>query len=314
MRPELAVELINGLFDRYAARVSTFDAVDNILPKEYFESVISKIRPPSHGSLFYEVKADLTEEQVRILSAGRVMRIQPGIEALATSTLKLMHKGTTAFHGIDLLKHCKKYDVTPYWNLLIGFPGETAKIYETYAKILPTLFHLPPPSGVFPVRFDRFSPYFTSARQYGLKLAPYDYYALCYPFPAASLQNMAYYFQDTNYEAEYILDAAIWIKRLEGLTGSWQKSWSRPNGPPQLGLLAEKARNAVYDSRGTASAHYDLNVSHSAVLKAIGQPIREDSLTKDGEPASLDWLKSKKLTFSERGKVVSLVSPDRSGP
>src|SRR6185312_12938146 len=110
------------------------------------------------------------------LALGRVLRIQPGIEALLTSTLKLMRKGTTAFNGINLLKSCKRYGVTPLWNLLVGFPGETADIYQAYTKIIPSLFHLPPPSGVYPVRFDRYSPYHTHSEQYGLSLVPYDFY------------------------------------------------------------------------------------------------------------------------------------------
>jgi magnesium-protoporphyrin IX monomethyl ester (oxidative) cyclase len=51
-------------------------------------------------SFFYEVKADLSEKDVAMLAHSRVLTIQPGIEALVTSTLKLMKKGTTAFQNI----------------------------------------------------------------------------------------------------------------------------------------------------------------------------------------------------------------------
>lgn len=48
-------------------------------------------------SMFYEVKADLSEADMEVLAKTGVKFIQPGIESLATSTLKLMKKGTSAF-------------------------------------------------------------------------------------------------------------------------------------------------------------------------------------------------------------------------
>ena len=39
------------------------------------------------------------------------MHIQPGIESLATSTVKLMKKGASAFRNTCLLKFCAIYEV-----------------------------------------------------------------------------------------------------------------------------------------------------------------------------------------------------------
>ena len=50
-----------------------------------------------------------------------------------------------------------------------GLPASTS-------RTCPLLVHLPPPSGAFPVRFDRYSPYFTRAAEYGLELVPLDFY------------------------------------------------------------------------------------------------------------------------------------------
>ncbi len=132
--------------------------------------------------IFYEVKADLNEEEIAVLAKSGVTQIQPGIEALATSTLKLMKKGTTVFQNLKLLKLCSLYGVQPHWNLLLGFPGESEETYRKYVEMLPLLTHLHPPSGAYPVRFDRFSPYYYQAESYGLDLRPLDFYALIYPF------------------------------------------------------------------------------------------------------------------------------------
>ena len=69
---------------------------DNILDHHYIDTLFPMLADAGlELELFYEVKADLTAEQMRTLSAARVRNVQPGIEALATSTLKLMKKGTS---------------------------------------------------------------------------------------------------------------------------------------------------------------------------------------------------------------------------
>ncbi len=156
MSPDRALKQFDSLFE-FAPRVSRMDAVDNILPKSYLHEVLPHLKTPENVSLFYEVKADLSESDVQTLAKARVKIIQPGIESLATSTLKLMKKGTSAFRNLALLKFCAMYGIEPGWNLLIGFPGEGADVYRKYIDDLPLFTHLFPPTGAYPVRFDRYS-------------------------------------------------------------------------------------------------------------------------------------------------------------
>ena len=122
MSPQKAVAYLNSLF-AYGDECIYFNGVDNILPRNYTKEVMPLLNTPPHVTVFYEVKADLNEEDIQRLGQARVNYIQPGIEALATSTLKLMKKGTTAFQNLRLLKHCVTHEVFPIWNILIGFPG-----------------------------------------------------------------------------------------------------------------------------------------------------------------------------------------------
>jgi radical SAM superfamily enzyme YgiQ (UPF0313 family) len=188
-----AIEQFRPLF-KYSGRVVEFHCVDNIMPKQCLKDVLPFLETPSTMRIFYEVKVDLSKEDLGTLSDARVKRIQPGIESLATSTLKLMRKGTTAHQKVQFLKHCALHGIERSWNLLIGFPGEQEGVYKKYIADLPALVHLPPPSGVFPVRFDRFSPSFMRAAEYDLKLRPLELYELVYPFPAESLTQLAYFF------------------------------------------------------------------------------------------------------------------------
>jgi len=307
MVPEKALAMLRQMFARYADRVDTFASVDNIIPKEYIDGVFARLKPPDNVKLFYEVKADLSEADVRTLAAGGVRDIQPGIEAFATSTLKLMRKGTTAFHGVRLLSWCKKYGIRPHWNLLIGFPGETADVYEQYAKTLGTMFHLPPPQGVFMVRFDRYSPYFSFEKEYGLQLSPYDFYNLCYPFPRASLRNLAYYFQDLNYEARYLRDVTPWVPKLGVIIERWKGLWQQPREQPRLDWVRTSGGITVEDTREGHLRTHILSVDAAQTLRSLREPERADRLSGPVE-TSLDELTRNALVFSERGKFLNLVA------
>jgi hypothetical protein len=81
--------------------------------------------------------------------------------------LKLMRKGVTGLHNVQLLKWCKEFGLKTYWNLLWGFPGEPAAEYEWMATLVPRLTHLPAPNGAYGLRLDRFSPNFFDAERLG---------------------------------------------------------------------------------------------------------------------------------------------------
>ena len=315
MSPERALAQFDHLFS-YAPYVDRFESVDNIMPKIYMQEVFAKLKPPPNVSLFYEVKADLTDEDVEILSRAHVKSVQPGVEALNTSTLKLMRKGTSVFQNLRLLKNCVTFDVHPAWNLLIGFPGELEDVYRKYAADIPLLTHLPPPTGVFPVRFDRYSPYFVKAREYGLDLVPVDYYELIYPFSKESLLNMAYYFRDRNFGAEYIKWSTKWLGELRAKVGQWQSIWTQNgNGQPQLFFKQNGSSTVVHDSRNGKAIEYDVGAVGREVLeylsdrpKELGDVAKKMSHISGFDPVrEVAALQAKGLVFQEGERYLNLV-------
>ena len=104
MSKEKALDLFASLF-KYADRCSRYNCVDNIMARSYLTEVFPYLETPPHVSLFYEVKADLSETDLATLSKARVKTVQPGIESLATTTLKLMKKGTSSFRNLLLLRN-----------------------------------------------------------------------------------------------------------------------------------------------------------------------------------------------------------------
>lgn len=308
MKPERARAVIADLVERYSSRADRFSAVDNILAREHVEGIFGDFRPPPNVTFFYEVRADLDAARLRTLAEAGVREVQPGIESLATSTLKLMRKGTTAFINIAFLKHCAAFAIKPVWNLLVGFPGETAEVYAAYKSLLPKLFHLPPPSGAFPVRFDRFSPYFRESRNYGLRLEPLDYYGLCYPFPENAIRNMAYYFQDMNFDAGYARDVALWLNELRALTDQWRRRSGTADGllPPRLALRHGEGGSVVEDTRLGYLLELPVGAAEVAALRAAIEPVEETGL-REAHGEAVGRLLQKGLLFQERGRVMSLV-------
>jgi ribosomal peptide maturation radical SAM protein 1 len=313
MKPELALQQFKSLF-RYAGRVSMLEAVDNILAKSYLQEVLPRLETPADMAIFYEVKADLNEQDMAVLARARVNMIQPGIESLATSTLKLMKKGTTAFQNLTFLKHCVSYGVTPFWNLLIGFPGEGAEVYKRYLAILPLLVHLPPPSGVYPVRFDRYSPYHKEAQSYRLDLRPMDFYALIYPFSEPDMKDFAYYFSDRNLMAAYFQDMSEWINKLWPVVAHWQARWGGSDGglPPRL--YFKNGSEVVYDSRSGSVIEHSVGQTGKAILDRLSRPMRimELSSVFSAEhgadvSTSVASLEEKGLVFREGDRLLSLI-------
>jgi ribosomal peptide maturation radical SAM protein 1 len=313
MNPDLALNQFASLFE-FAPKVTRLDAVDNILPKNYFQDVLPFVKTPPSMSIFYEVKADLSEADVQVLAQARVKFIQPGIESLATTTLKLMKKGTTAFRNLCLMKYCAVYGIEPGWNLLIGFPGEGEDVYRKYLDDLPLLVHLPPPSGVYPVRFDRYSPYFVKREEYGLRLRPLDYYSLIYPFPEDALGNMAYYFADTNTEAEYARAVSKWIGKIREKIDRWTTAWR--NGPvPKLVLSGAGDESTITDTRSGEVKQYRIGTTGSRVLnvladkaKRVGDVARECSdIAGFNAAEEVANLRAKGLLFQEEDRYLSLV-------
>lgn len=189
-----ALEELEQLTSHYPGCPVT--VVDNILDMQYFQSFVPELAARKFEvNLFYEVKANLKKEQVRLLREAGILAIQPGIESLSTAILTEMRKGCTALQNIQLLKWCKELGVHAIWNILWGFAAEDEREYERMARMIPLLAHLEPPQVASSLRLDRFSPYFEHPEQFGIVNArPYPSYSYVYALPESALRNLAYYY------------------------------------------------------------------------------------------------------------------------
>lgn len=160
--------------------------------------------------------------------------------------------------------------MVPVWNLLTGFPGETAKQYAAMAALVPAIEHLMPPSGCFPLRLDRFSPYFEQADALGfVDVRPVPAYSYIYPLPDEAVRQFAYYF----YAKHPLLPQDM--RHIEPLQRAVQRWRERFYGGqrPVLSLLDLGGSVIVRDTRSVSLNESRLLSDHEVkVLAAFRDP------------------------------------------
>ncbi|UOZ05330.1 RiPP maturation radical SAM C-methyltransferase [Amycolatopsis sp. WQ 127309] len=243
--------------DRQARRYRTFrfDAVDNILEPSYLKELFPAMTEGARDyEIFYEVKANLTRAQLKVLAAAGVTRLQPGLESLSSEVLRLMDKGVRAAQNVNLLRWAGYYGIAVGWNILWGFPGETAEAYAAQAAVVPDLLHLQPPAGADRVWLERFSPLFTQPARFPLRRRePEPSYRHVYP-STVDLDRVAYFF---DYETEAALDPDVYAP-LGDAVSAWTAAW-QADRRPVLVYRTSPGFLQIYDGRpdrtGTHTFH-----------------------------------------------------------
>ncbi len=258
-----------------------FEAVDNILDPRYLRELFPAIVDSGvEYEIFYEVKANLTRAQLRLLARGGVTHLQPGLESLSSNVLRLMNKGVRAAQNVNLLRWAQYYGIHVVWGILWGFPGETRQDYAEQAAAVPDLIHLRPPSSAARIWLERFSPLYTQAERFGLRHRnPERSYRFVYP-DAVDLDRVAYFFE---YQPENALpdDAYDGLRRA---VADWSEAWKSDQTPvlryeSAPGFLQiydgrHSGRGGTYTFRGMLAAIYlacsDRPTTAAAVRNKLG--------------------------------------------
>lgn len=263
--PERVMLELETLAKRH--RSLSFNAADNILSRDYLQSVMAPLAAANVDYwLFYEVKANLSRQDLKLLSQAGVRALQPGIESLSSHVLRLMLKGTKASTNVNLLRWTRYYGIQTHWNILFGFPGETIADYEQQQLLARQMVHLQPPGGFLRIGLERFSPYFENPELFPVRsgpAVPEPGYAHTYP-TSVDLGRAAYHFAG---ELEGSLTDAAY-QPLVGTLQAWHERWSGGDRPSLTfwwapGLLhVEDFRSAL------APARHHFEDPHAAIYLA----------------------------------------------
>jgi ribosomal peptide maturation radical SAM protein 1 len=231
-----------------------FQAVDNIMEYPFLEDFCSAIVNEKYDlDIFYELKSNMSRDQVQKIRHAGIRRIQPGIESLSSNMLQLMKKGVRGIHNVELLKWCKYYEIYAGWNMLLGFPGERLEDCQQQADWIRSLTHLQPPDGIGQVWLERFSPFYSRPDLYPVTdVRPEKSYYYAYPAETVDLSKIAYFF---DYRMGDVLERSDW-QPLYDEVRKWQSRWQDKVGLPTLTYKKVFDMIFIADNRSDKSIVY----------------------------------------------------------
>ena len=309
-----------GRYQRYG--VQQVRIVDNVVNPSYFDDLFSRLAELTPGVQFFlEVRPTLKKSEIRALAEAGVRYIQPGLEHLSTHALKLMGKGTTALHNIQLLKWSRQYGVEADWNIILGLPGEGSGDYARCLELARVLTHLNPPSSVGSFRLDRFSRNFDCADELGLvDVRPHFIYRYLYPFDDETLFDLVYHF---DYGYRQPIDDGGLRPALQRQIAAWKSRRDR--------LIAQRSGEQVtlVDTRPVAaSPRVTLDGARRLIYECCDRMRMPEQIQRwlEGQGESLEIEQigmilaefvRNKLMIAENGRYLSLAvltyTPDHEG-
>ena len=302
----VAFQEIKNLERRYPG--SKIATVDNIIPMEYFKSLLPALeQSPTKNPIFYETKANLKKDQLRQLARAGVIETQPGIESFSNRVLSIMDKGTSWVVNVQYLKWAKQVGITPYWNILYGFPGEKSDDYGFTLKAIPLLAHLAPPVGIGRIRLDRFSPNYERAKEFGFSnVRPIDSYRYVYRGVDPELLGRMAYFFAADYSDE--MEFELYESKLHTACADWRKN----NKNAVLGFIKESDGGGILvDTRGATKACINLSEYESAILRELDEATTPEKIASKFGIESLPVIErfiSLGISLSDEGKLLGLAN------
>jgi hypothetical protein len=168
--------------------------------------------------------------------------------------------------------------------------------------MLPLLYHLQPPGVFAPLSFDRFSPYFDQARQFGISdLRPLLGYRDFLP-AGAEVEKVAYHFTGTYRCAGQ--EAPELMRAVNKAVSAWQAAWTGRQ-PPELRVRKYAGVFCLVDTRGLPGCKPMESVSAQEARRLLVSEPYDDSLEHRS-------LVKRKLALRLDGYFVPLAVADES--
>ena len=279
---------------------------DNILPRQFFDDLLPALAElPERPRLFFEVKANLRDDELQLMQRAGIDTIQPGIELFSSHVLKLMRKGVSGPQNMRLLRAAKSNGIQVVWNYLYGFPGERREDYEAALVLIPKIEHLNPPSGLNRLIVDRYSPYHFDHVKFGIEtIQPFKSYTSIYP-AGTSLAEIAYHFNG-DYTTPLLDDPAL-LTAMRRAVALWKNRWE--NVKPRLSAIpAKRGRTIVADTRALATeAMTPLSQEAAAALLYFSKPRPREGL-HEGHDDQIDELVARHFLIEHENALLSVVT------
>jgi len=285
MSDQKVVQTLEHLAKRYGIYKYVF--VDNLMPPDVHKLAKAISHLPFSYEFFLALQATQTPHVIEALAKMGTKAVFIGIESLATSVLKRMHKGSTLFDNILALKETIRRGIAAPYFLLTQFPGETMEEVERTIQVNRLIPHLNMDAMDSPFYIHYGCPAQQSPQLFGLKrIVPKAYYSWLLP-------------REYRFSPTYFWDFAPKLRHRQ-IT----KRDRAPRGEPRLELRdGGSGGSYIIDSR-LRQKQYRLTEKEYGALVAFNTP---RSLAEVGCSKNiLNKLMKKGLVIDDCGKYLSL--------
>jgi ribosomal peptide maturation radical SAM protein 1 len=310
---------VNLLSEKYQSLAISF--MDNLLPPQGLEDLFSRMALSEKDfQLFAEIRAATPASVLTAMGAAGIESVQVGVEALSTTLLRKLNKGTSAITNLQIMRDCETPGLPSLTgNLILHFPSsDEHDVAETLAALAFVLPFRPLKPATFWLGFE--SPVFRNPTDYGIrKRGNHPHYKRL--FPPKILKNLTLMMQDYSGQKRY--QRQLW-KKVEEQVHHWQKQYHElhesSGSGPILSYLDGKTFMIIRQRRlsqdvlnhrlnGTSRRIYLFCQDHRSI-RGILQRFPE--LQEDRLVPFLRMMVSKHLMFCEGDRYLSLAVPARA--
>jgi hypothetical protein len=267
---------------------------------------------------FAEVRAIISESIIKQMKNAGLEELQIGIEALSTSLLRRMNKGTRVIDNIQIMKICEMYGIVNASNLLIQFPQSTvAEVEET----LENLEFVRPFRPLRPVRFwlGLESPVWCNPKKHGLSVI-FNHPNYRYLFPSSLINQLTFTIQ--GYRGDIQAQRLLW-KPVVKKVNQWRKDYMQMvhhgSGKPLLHFRDGRTFLIIEQHRPNDDPLKHRLTSNSRKIYLFCQKPRSfkrisskfSYLSQENIQTFLNVMVSKRLMFEEKECYLSLAVPLR---
>jgi ribosomal peptide maturation radical SAM protein 1 len=282
--PARLLEEIEWLTTRYHPH--TLVAADAILDRGYFGTVLPMLKTRRQGVGFsYEVKANVTREQMQEMRDGGITEILPGIETFSTRLLKLMKKGASSFDNLLCLRFAEECDIKVSWYHMCGLPNESLDDYLTDIDVIRKVPHLQPPREIARFTLQRFTPYLQQAEAEGLgNVRPMAEYKAVFPFSDDALRDLAYHFEFDYTDGR----PPAMTAEIEAMLGAAVTQWRSHYGKVALDLVPGDGCALIVDTRVAPPVLYLFDPAATTLYTELDRPHSALTLSREAARHLLD--------------------------
>jgi len=308
---------IDYLTSRYQTLAVSF--VDNVLPQKGSKEIFDKlIGLKKDLRMFSEIRATAAKPELHLMARAGMQEVQIGIEALSTSLLAKLNKGTTAIQNLEIMRDCEALGLINYANLILHFPGSDEQdVAETLRAIEFALPYRPLQAVGFWLGLG--SPVWQNPGAYGIK-AVFNHPNWRVLLPKKITTSLRLMIQA--YRGDLGYQRKIWRPVEKGLK-KWQQNYDTLNGQSNRSaslsfrdgreflIIRQRQLNAdTINHRlvGTSRLIY-LFCQHNRSIKDIRD--RFPAFSQDKIVGFLKMMIDKRLMFEERERYLSLAVPAR---